>query len=156
MSKERVFIGYHGTRMSASTIRREGLKPPGCINYKKMMDRALKSFKIERTPLVNYNVEHELKSTEKGVVCQDNIWMTTDEADCCKWAEMSPEKVQITLELLGKPIENIQKWADKTFGKPKCVRFKIPSNVTVLSGDLNVPLTHVPPENVIKVKACKR
>jgi hypothetical protein len=149
-------IAFHGTRISEDLINREGLKAPGCVNVKKMIDEALENFNIPLSKaLENENFKDQYDFTTKHWgTCMDSVWATTDKENCCSYAKSGPEKLSVPLSLLDLSREEIQQYTSEKFGEPKCVTFQIPEGEIIYEGMTNNPLPNISPSKILSIEKC--
>jgi len=149
---------YHGIRARAEIIQK-GF----CIfepeEMRKNIDRALRFFEIDVDELPPER--REMLNTLKNVEVIERagiIWVTAYPDEACKWAKTNPEHVSLALSIAGIQRDEIERYLERTFGKPLrlTIEVEITKGELYASGLNNIPLhrTCILPEEIKDVCVC--
>ena len=149
---------YHGIRARAEIIQK-GF----CIfepeEMRKNIDRALRFFEIDVDELPPER--REMLNTLKNVEVIERagiIWVTAYPDEACKWAKTNPEHVSLALSIAGTQRDEIERYLERTFGKPLrlTIEVEITKGELYASGLNNIPLhrTCILPEEIKDVCVC--
>jgi len=149
---------YHGIRARAEIIQK-GF----CIfepeEMRKNIDRALRFFEIDLGELPPER--REMLDTLRNVEVIERagiIWVTAYPEEACKWAKTNPEHVSLALSIAGIQRDEIERYLERTFGKPLrlTIEVEITKGELYASGLNNIPLhrTCILPEEIKDVCVC--
>ena len=149
---------YHGIRARAEIVQK-GF----CIfepeEMRKNIDRALRFFGVDVSKLPPER--REMLNTLRSVEVKERagiIWVTAYPEEACKWAKTNPEHVSLALSIAGIQRDEIERYLERTFGKPLrlTIEVEITKRELYASGLNNIPLhrTCIFPEEIKEACMC--